>query len=169
MKLSKLERANLALKLKILEALYPNEANEYRIRRKALEEGYELHYAWIEDELYDGLNESQCRFVLNVLDMYRSINIGLQNLPEDDSLKNHHLAKFQGFDGNNENEYMSYTRYFILDLDRFDELKQTDFDQFNSHSPMIATYKSMLERLATAKNKHRLSRNDIAHVLGEKL
>jgi hypothetical protein len=41
---------------------------------------------------------------------------------------------------------MSYTRCFVVDLDEYSEFRQDDYAYFNSHFPMIDTYRAMLAR-----------------------
>ena len=60
MKLNKKERLNLVNQFLILEKLYPNEADYYAEHRQALQEGYELHYKWIYENMWDGLSEEEC-------------------------------------------------------------------------------------------------------------
>ena len=167
MELSKKERLAFIYQLRILEALYPDDAKHYANHRTALEEGYTLHYDWMTEHLYPELSEDQCREVLDILDMYRAIAFAQKKLPDDDPLKNHLLAKFRGFDGNNETTLMSYVRYFVVDLERYSELARDEYPYFNSHMPMIDTYREMLARWQPFKKNFDLSRDQLATVLGE--
>ena len=54
LKLSKLERIILTNQLKILEALYPDEATQLSVQREGLERGYELLYGLDFEYIYDG-------------------------------------------------------------------------------------------------------------------
>lgn len=166
MELTKKERLAFIHQLRILEALYPNEATDFAQKRTALEDGFVLHYDWLFESLSDELSEEECREVLDILDMYRAIAFGLRKLDEGDALREHHLAKFRGFDGNNEGQLMAYVRYFIVDLDRYDELKEGKLPSFNSHTQMLATYQAMLLRWKVIERKVELSREQIAAVLG---
>jgi len=166
MELTKKERLAFIYQLRILEALYPSEAPYFSQNRTALENGFSLHYGDLSESLNDELSEEQCKEVLDILDMYRAITFGLRELDDGDDLRDHHRAKFIGFDGNNEGQLMAYVRYFIVDLDRYDELKEGKFSSFNSHMPMLPTYQEMLTRWALLDKKHKLSRDDIVAVLG---
>ena len=166
MDLTKKERLSFIHQLRILEALYPDDADYYAKHRKALEEGYKLHYEWLFEHIGEEMSEEECREVLDVLDMYRAITFSLKKLPEGDELRNHHLATFTGFDGNNEAPQMGYARYFIVDLDRYDELKKSDYPYFNSHAPMLPIYRKMLERWQDTDKKHELARDDLTKILG---
>ncbi len=141
--LSKKERLNFINQFKILDKLYPDEG--YRENIKALEEGYELHYSWIFENLYNGLSIEQCRFVLDVLGVYRAMIFSFENLENKEGI-DIELLRFPGFDGNNETEYMSYVRYFIDDLGRFEEIREISGSGFNSHKKLIDSYSNLLTK-----------------------
>lgn len=146
MQLSRFERALFANQFRILEALYPDEATFFAQHRKALEDGWELHYDWaVQNISEDTLSEDECKEVLDILDMYRALTFGLQKLSDNHDLQNHHYARFHGFDGNHETKRMAYVRYFVYELDRFGELVERTDDDFNSHFPTLEVYRSMLE------------------------
>ena len=166
MNLTKSERLSLIYQMKILERLYPEEAVQFSQNRTALEEGFTLHYEWIFESLRDEMSEEDCQEVLNILDMYRAITFSLQKIDGCDDLEDHRLAKFKGFDGNNEGQRMDYVRYFIVELERYDELKQGKLPTFNSHTRMLPTYQKMLERWGEVERSFEMSREQIAFVLG---
>lgn len=142
--MDKLKRYELINQLLILEKLYPEEANYYSRNRKALENGYELHYSWLTENISDGLSEEQCKEVLDILDMYRSITFSWQRIHDNEEIPDE--LKFQGFDGNNEGELMRYVQYFIIELGRYDELAYgKEHPYFNSHSRMLQNYREKLE------------------------
>lgn len=166
MELSKKERLILSNQLKILEKLYPDEAEYYVQHRKAIEEGYSLHYGWLYENIYDDLSINECKEVLDTLDMYRAITFSYKEIEDKGDLEAHIYFKFSGFDGNNETKQMAYTQYFIIDLDRYQELK---YDQpspdFNSHMPMISQYRKMLNEWNNCKDKYHLAKDDIERIL----
>jgi uncharacterized protein YfbU (UPF0304 family) len=167
-KLTKKERLAYIYQLRILEALHPNEANSFAQNRTALEEGFALSYEWLFESLGDELSEEKCREVLDILNMYRAITCGLLKLDESDALRKHGLAKFRGFDGTKESQLMAYVRYYIVDLDRYDELKEGKLPSFNSHMEMLPTYQKMIQRWNLIERKFELSREQIVTVLGAK-
>jgi uncharacterized protein YfbU (UPF0304 family) len=141
--MDKLKRYELINQLLILEKLYPEEAAYYAKNRKALESGYQLHYSWLTENISDGLSEEDCKEVLDILDMYRSITFSWQRLHESEELPE--KLKFRGFDGNNETELMGYVQYFVIELGRFEELAYgNERPYFNSHSRRLEKYKRML-------------------------
>ena len=145
MKLDYKDRVAFVLQLKILEKLYPEEADYYSRQRLAIEGGYSLHYSDLSESFSPELSLDDCREVLDILDMYRAINYSHERLGENSPF-NEDQIKFPGFDGNNESRQHSYIRYFILDLGRFDELRgERKFPDFNSHRKMLPQYRGMLE------------------------
>ncbi len=160
--MDKLKRFELINQLLILEKLYPDEAGYYAKNRKALEYGFELHYSWLTENLSDGLSEQQCKEVLDIMDMYRSITFSWKRINPDKELPNEY--KFRGFDGNNEGDLRSYVQYFVVELDRFEELRYgQSFPSFNSHTLMLETYRKQLE--VWKKFDFDLSENEIASVM----
>lgn len=166
MNLTKIERLSLINQMKILEKLYPEEALQFSQNRTALEEGFTLHYDWIFEKLRDEMSGEDCQEVLDILDMYRAITFSLREIDGCDDLEKHHLAKFKGFDGNNEGQRLDYVRYFVVELERYDELKQGKLPTFNSHTRMLPTYQKMLERWDKVERSFKMSREQIASVLG---
>lgn len=88
--------------------------------------------------------------VADILDMWSFIERGYSKLNEKDkeTLSNNveffgKNPKFEGFDGNNESEYMSTAMFLVNDLDRFTEFKGRSF---NCHHHSIGMHKRMLEK-----------------------
>jgi hypothetical protein len=166
MELTKFERIQLINQFKILEKLYPEEAKYYSEHRQALQEGYQLHYKWIFDGLWEEMDEEQCKEVLNILDMYRAITDSYNRLDDKTGIEGQYWLKFKGFDGNNESHLMSYCQYFIIDLQRYEELTYgAEFPDFNSHMPSIEKYRKMLEVWNSLNVKNHLPVNTLKNIL----
>lgn len=104
---------------------------------------------------YSGIPFENCedpavvKEVADILDMWSFIEHGYSKLNEIDKVTLsdtvEHFGKdpkFEGFDGNNESEYMSIAMFFVNDLDRFSEFKGRSF---NCHHQSIGMHKRMLE------------------------
>lgn len=166
MELSKKDRLIIANQLKILAKLYPSESNEYENQRKAIEYGYSLNYSGLFDSIYDEMLKEECQEVIDILKMYRAITFSFQKLKDKIGINEYHL-KFQGFDGNNETDQYSYVCYFIIDLNRFQELKYgLEYPDLNSHSPMLDKYRKMLDVWKEYNNKNQLTKEDIINIIG---
>jgi len=165
MELTKMDRLTLSFQLKILEKLYPEEADYYAQHRKAIEEGYALHYDWLFEHLYEELSVEDCKEVLEILDMYRAITFSIEDM-EDKTGLDSPFIEFSGFDGNTETKQMAYTRYFINDLDRYQELTYgKERAGFNSHCPLLDKYRGMLAEWKKCQNPHKLSKEAILRIV----
>jgi len=125
-----------------------DEEFDYDNMIKALQYGFEYHYRDVFDCLFDEeLTIEECKVVLDILEMYRGITYSYIKLKREnkiEKLKDEDI-RFKGFDGNNETKQMSYTRYFIVDLDRYSEIQEyAPGNDFNSHFPMLSKYQAML-------------------------
>ncbi|RZL61376.1 MAG: YfbU family protein [Variovorax sp.] len=165
MELSKKERLSLINQFLILEKLYPDEAIYYEQHRIALQQGFQLHYKWILEHVWDDLPEEECRKVLDALDLYRGILSSFDALKEKDGISESKV-RFPGFDGNNESHYLAYARYFIVDLERYEELiRDQEYPDFNSHCPMLETYGRMTSMWQSWQSPHNMSAAQIRTLL----
>ncbi|MFY0758754.1 YfbU family protein [Metabacillus dongyingensis] len=165
MELTKYERLNLINQYKILEKLYPEEANDYKLLRTALEEGYVLNYNdsfhWMEEEL----SKENCREVLDILNMYRTLTFSYRDLNDKGNINESDVI-FPGFDGNHETGQYVYAKYYIFDLDRYHELHdKIQYPDFNSHRGMLNKYRRMLSVYNQLNDKHSLNAEEIRNVL----
>lgn len=146
MKLSRLERYKLSNQLRVLEALYPDEAEELAVQREGLESGYELLYDLNIDHIYDGesvMTEKECLEVWNTMDMFLAIDHSKEGIDEKE-LGDTHVDKFRGYDGNNETKFMGFAAYTVERLKRFTHLAMAEPGYFNSHMPLRGVYLRML-------------------------
>lgn len=136
MELTLKERLSLANQYRILALLDEKEGSHYARMVKVLEHGWELHYddatVMFEEQ---GLTGDECRWVMDVLDMYNALrhSHGQLNQADQATFQSHEL-EFDGFDGNHDREY-AYARYLVLDEQRWTEVLdgRPNFD-LNSHS-----------------------------------
>lgn len=166
MKLDIKERLQLSYTLKILEKLYPEDSDYYARHRKAIEDGYELHYEWITEHLSEGLSSEECSFVLDILDLYSTMHHSFKQFKDTENISETDVI-FKGFDGNKETMYMAYTKYFIEDLDRFSDIKDATKGYYNSHSRKVPKYKAMVEKWMNLEtdNKFILTKDQILEII----
>jgi uncharacterized protein YfbU (UPF0304 family) len=158
MKLTYLERLTLSNQYKILEALYPEDAEHYSLKREAIERGYELEYRLLDDAVdYDELDEAGCKEVRDILEMFRHVGDAMKKTSDVSLREDYHLT-FRGFDGNNETKQFSYVVH-LYKKGHFKELTQDGYK--NSHGPIFHKYKRMLEVWETLDNKHSLKDDDL--------
>lgn len=172
--MNKKDRFIISNQLKILEALYPDDAQYYSQHRTAFEEGYESHYDWAMEHISnDILNEEVTREIIDTLDMYRAIYFYQRDHGTDGF--NEYELKFRGYDGNDPFEYrmMGYARYFVVELNRFTEVLETQGEHFdfNSHAEMRENYQKMLavwKAIPAGTNegqRHKLTKTQLESIL----
>ena len=165
------ERLFLSNQYRILEALYPDEADAYAVRREALEQGYELLYDWEVTHISDGehmLTREEALEVWETFEMFDSLKRSAENLGKLEWLSKQRNSSFLGYDGNNETKFMALCSYTIERLGRFRYIDLPGENYFNSHCPMRPTYRKMLERWkeCTGEDRFNLTKAQIGHVLG---
>jgi uncharacterized protein len=145
MKLNKKDRLLLINQYRILAALDKNEESYYLELIEILQHGYSIFYSKIDEWVSDDLSEEKCKFVLEILDLYRAIE-DVKRLTKDNQLTSHTYGIFRGFDGNNESEYLGFCRFLVERQGKFQEQKQylQKNDGMNSHMPMVSKYERML-------------------------
>lgn len=148
MKLEKKDRLILINQYKILARLDTNDSNYYKELIQILENGYEIFYSLLDQWIDEEMPKDESRFVLNILDLYRAIE-DVKRRTKNDELTQHHYGVFKGFDGNNESEYLGFTRFLIEIQGKFQEQKQYYYqnDHLNSHCPMLDKYRRMLDKV----------------------
>lgn len=166
MELTESERLILSNQYKILEGLYPDQANEYKKHRKIVEDGYTLNYEEISRHIFDELTANGCREVLDILNMFYALQASYQALENKEGI----TIRFPGFDGNNETKRMEYTRFYITELQRFTELIDiAESPDFNSHRQTLRLYRLMLDMWDQCAEKNNLTREEIERIISARL
>lgn len=169
-KLSRLERLFLSNQMRILEALYPDEANSIAVRREALERGYEMLYEWDMDYIYVGddvMTVEESKEVWDTLDMFDAINRSIEQIGSVE-LQENASAKFRGYDGNNESKFMAFTAFTVERLKRFEFVPTPKKGYWNSHMPVRDMYNRMLAewRKVPRERRHELTEAELTEILG---
>ena len=161
MKLSRLDRMILSNQYRILEALYPHQADEYSRAREAIESGYTFEYErLIEHIREDGLSEEECREIREIMKMFSSLKASYNNL-EDKSGIDEWRMTFHGFSGNEETSQMAYAQY-LRKGGSFTELGQEN--DFSGHLAALSAYRKMLSEWRNSANRYLLSKDDIIRI-----
>lgn len=143
MNLSKVERWLLSNQLRILEALYPEEAPDFAKARLILERGYEIHYDWAAASVCRdvGVSQAECLEVTDILEMFCHLRASYEALDDHSGLSEKAL-RMDGFDANNEWGQMKYARDLCRIDGRFAHLDPNAV--YDSHMPRMASYRRML-------------------------
>lgn len=150
----------LSNQFRILEALYPDEAESYALARSAIEDGYEIAYDWNTPHINpDVMTEAESKEVLDILDMYRALKDTWEALPTKPAIDEWRV-KFPGFDGNREVKQLGFA-YYLRKEDKFTEILGKDL---NSHAPLLDRYRQMLVEWERSANKHNLTESDLIRI-----
>lgn len=113
--------------------------------------------------------------VIDILSMWSVIEFSYNKFSDAEKTELEKMAnpfgkdpKFQGFDGNNESDYISTARFFVDELDRFQEFKGRDLD---CHYPSIEMHDRMLKVYNQVKGKsslNHLALKDLTKILNAK-
>jgi uncharacterized protein YfbU (UPF0304 family) len=169
-KFSRLDRLFLSNQMRILEALYPDEAEGIAVQREAIERGYEMLFGWDMDHIYTGdemMSVEESHEVWTTLEMFDAINRFMKKT-DDLEIKKSPYAKFAGYDGNNESKFMSFTAYTVERLKRFEHVPLQKAKYWNSHMPVRGIYCRMVSEWHNIPQKRRfeLSIDDVKSILG---
>lgn len=147
------ERLILANQYRILAHLEPNRADAYECAERMLLEGH----TWALEALGEielpqpQVSEEVVRFVFDVLDMYRVLNMAAQHHGIDaDSLPDG-AARFEGFDGNNETDHLAVAKVLQATGNRWTE--SLGNGDLNSHRPCLQMYERMLGVWRSVRSK----------------
>jgi uncharacterized protein len=161
MELTRTERWILSNQYRILEALYPDEADDYRRTRDAIDSGYELEYERIIPYIYEnGLSEEECREVTDIMAMFSSLKSSHDALLDKSGIDASRII-FRGFSGNDETSQMAYAQY-LRDKGSFRDITRSG--DLNSHFPALGGYRKMLSEWRNCENPYHLSKDDIIRI-----
>lgn len=153
--LSKRDRQQLALLHRLVELVSPDEdeASFHAKVANVLQRGYTLEYSDEFISIEEEMPMSECRLVMDLLDMFRVIKasvdgLGLEKVKQIDDAAEHGL-KFRGFDFNDHREgrmadyaeHLIQTGRWVELAEYFDDLHERG----NSHFPVLDSYLRMLE------------------------
>src|SRR5947209_2882930 len=103
--------------------------------REVAERVYTLHYPEFYPHLHEEMPEASCREVMDILDMHWSLKSSYLQLTDKAGIDEEQI-RFDGFDGNNEAQYLAYAQ-FLIKQDRWPELKD---EVKNSHAQTLHYY-----------------------------
>ena len=173
MKLNNSEKLILLMLSDLFEKL--NITDSAEIDPKFIKEAIWSGNTWGFEWKYSGAFESsdapppEVNEVVNFLDMWSFIELAYENLEENEKTELESKVpfiskKFPGFDGNNEAEYLSATKFMIDYLGKFTHFKSRDL---NSHSSSVTGYRRMYEIFEPIRRKlinRSLSVDELANI-----
>lgn len=168
LKLTEAERWILINQYRLLAAADPSDAKHCEDAITVLENGYEQYYGEFagitpDHEIMSARIQDE---VVEVLSMHSAMLMSFRNLQEKADITQRSI-EFAGFDGNEEIELYAFVGWFLnWGHGRFTELgKQNDY---NSHTPMMETYRRMLEVWSRLGRRQQLSLEEIKQIIDAK-
>src|SRR5665648_580759 len=131
LELSKKDRVLFINQYEILKVLDADNADHYEELIEILTNGYAIFFSKLDEWVFDEMDVSQGRLVLDTLDMYRAVANHFRENPGSPSAQ-HDWATFRGFDGNEETEYMSFACFLIEKQGKFDEQRENEMYSVSS-------------------------------------
>lgn len=126
----------------ILTRLEPDH-QDFALALEAIDRGYMLEIEeLVASAVTEPLDADSCQEVRDVLELYRNIQTSLHKAGADESSIK--LARFPGFDGNEEAEHYSYCLYLLQEAGLWKGIETWDKHTYNSHLPMLDKYRRML-------------------------
>jgi hypothetical protein len=161
--LDRKDRLILANQYRILKKIDPDEGDFYQRSLEILENGYEREYERLTTGIYeDTMSAEECEEVHLILGMFRRLSYSYKELGDKSGIEADDL-RFHGFDGNNEDKYLSYGT-FLNSLGKYEESEVID-----SHMPSLEMYRRMLAEFEPLKEKPLLGKEDIQRVLAAQI
>ncbi len=146
MDLSVTERLMLVNQYKILQRLDPRGEEGYEESIRILTSGYEIFY----DDLFlefTRMPPARSEFVLDVLSLYRRMEIYRQRHPDDYEPFNRKMGRFRGFDDHTESDLLAFTLFLIDVQGKFPEQLpyRGEAGGWRAMQPMVPGYERLLE------------------------
>lgn len=164
MELSKVERQILINQFEILRRLDEREKDYCDEAIEILHEGFSALYGravFVEDDM----PEADCRFVLQVLDLYCAIQGYRSANPEDAEVHEHAWSSFRGFDGHHEIALL-YFADFVIERQLTTREKYREMaGVWDSHAPASHVYRRMVDTWRSFQKKSVLGRDEVLAIL----
>ena len=156
------ERLTLANQYEILAKLSDDkyDTDYYNNLSKILIKGFSRNYYELISEFdKDGLSQEECKFVVDVLNLYSEFRFSWRESKEVRDNLEESKTLFKGFDLNENSNLLGYYEYLVKDAGLWPEIKdlmkEGKIKDFNSHGnfPYINKLKEMLKKWEEVKIK----------------
>lgn len=102
--------------------------------------------------------------------MYRVLNNSYSRLNDEDKEQiNLYDISFKGFDGNEERDYYLYADFYLNQLGRFEDLRESEHFEVDSHRNMLNNYRRMVDLWKEVKTGRYedLTLENILYIIGQ--
>ncbi|MBW9113175.1 YfbU family protein [Rhizobium cauense] len=155
------ERLILSNQFRILGLLNPSDIEHYRQAGEIVESGYEFLYSEISPAMnLEPISSEFGQEVYDILDLFRAIEGSAMDLNKTTSDLH---AKFEGFDGNNDDDHFGFAKFVRRDLGRWSELEKYPHNSHSSAS--LPRYRKMLQRWQSIGKPFKMTEDQIASLV----
>ncbi len=163
--LTKTERLALVNQYRILALLKPEEREFYEKLAHVFEWGYVIEYHQAFQGFSDEMSVEETKEVRDTLDMYSSMQRAFKDFSAEqrDGIDEKDIS-FPGWDGNNESSKACYAEFLRKD-GKWEWLKTSGSDGFNSHLPDFGQYERMLSVWRGTKDRVVLTPDEVKKIL----
>ncbi|WP_373991914.1 YfbU family protein [Duganella sp. BuS-21] len=137
------ERLILSNQYEIMALLDPQQSEGLNRIAENLRRGHEPLYRTVFQQIQPVLAERDTTFVHEILALHGRLSYSYDALPDKGDIEKHSV-RWPGFDGNNETEFLSYTRAQCAEGNFRDALGSNPLEVRNSHMTMTPIYLRML-------------------------
>lgn len=162
--LSLKDRLIIANQFDILSRLAEDnyEKKQFENFREVFVSGYSRYYSLATEHFSEEVADEQCKFVIDVLNLYRDLYFSREYTPEAKEVIPESKVLFKGFDLNDlvEVKYYSFYKFLVEDLGRFEEIKEFmemgKIEDYNSHGfgPSMEKLAKMIAKREEIRSNH---------------
>ena len=169
MELKRSERWILSCQYRILEALYPQEADEFRKVREALDRGdaavIAAHAPFSDrhEPLDPDLSEEDRSRIRRILSLFDALQHSHREMEEPPAIDDPEELLFRGFDAESERALAEYASRLLAETGQFAHVDHKE--SLDGEGPMLPAYQRMLDAWRTYSDKRDLTTVQIFFIL----
>jgi uncharacterized protein YfbU (UPF0304 family) len=150
MELAKTDRLVLINQYMILKLFDRDREDRYSELITTLEEGFEIFFAYVQDQISEEMSPAEGRFVYDVLSIYKCIEFYKRDNPAS-GIAHHTWVYFPGLGGKYESEYRTFTLFLIETYKKSTEQGKpiATPQTIDRHAPTLDKYKRMINEWNT--------------------
>lgn len=162
MEMTSTQRLILANQYKLMGLLDPTNAQKYQRLEAIVKGGFGLELKELDKDFSD-ISETECRIVLDTLEMYHALQVSYNNLADKSSLNAHRL-QFAGYCAVREKKYLNYLRFVTSESSKYQEFMRCAHG-CDSQTPMWDKYLKMLDVWRSCPHEYHLSMAEIQKII----
>ncbi|CCN83692.1 conserved hypothetical protein [Vibrio nigripulchritudo SFn27] len=163
MEMTNAQRLILSNQYYLMSQMDPDNSAKYQRLQTIVERGYELQMQELNKE-YGCLDETQCREVLEIMEMYHAMQESNKMLADlDREQVDQRRLNFLGFDIASEAQLVNYVRFLVDSEGLYTQFDKADH-HFNAQMPMLEKYRRMFKTWKACPRQYHLSAAEFAQI-----